>query len=117
MEMAHPRLPVTFFRLLVGAVNRWVRVYDYHDAEERVEMLREWYEGEENADQYEMPDVEGCTSNQGADLRFAGFEPSLKAGQTARIHRGHGRATDGLESTTAVSARRVLGGRCGGGVL
>jgi len=36
-----------------------VRAYDYHDAEERVEMLREWYEGEENADQYEMPDVEG----------------------------------------------------------
>ena len=23
-------------------------------------MLREWYEGEENADQYEMPDLEGC---------------------------------------------------------
>ena len=23
-------------------------------------MLREWYEGEENADQYEIPDVEGC---------------------------------------------------------
>ena len=38
-----------------------MRAYDYHDAEERVEMLREWYEGEENADQYEMPDVEGCT--------------------------------------------------------
>jgi hypothetical protein len=33
----------------------------YHDAEERVEMLREWYEGEENADQYEVPDLEGCT--------------------------------------------------------
>jgi hypothetical protein len=24
-------------------------------------MLREWYEGEENAEQYELPDVEGCT--------------------------------------------------------
>ena len=43
------------------ALNRWVRVYDYRDAEERVDMLRQWYEGEENADQYELPDVEGCT--------------------------------------------------------
>lgn len=30
------------------------------DAEERVEMLREWYEGEEYAEQYEMPDVGGA---------------------------------------------------------
>lgn len=58
----HPRLPATFFRHFVGSLNRWVRVYDYHDAEERVDMLREWYEGEKNADQYEVPDVEGCTA-------------------------------------------------------
>lgn len=61
LENAHPRLPVTFYDHFAGALSRWVRVYDYHDAEERVEMLREWYEGEENADQYEVPDVEGCT--------------------------------------------------------
>jgi hypothetical protein len=61
LENEHRRLPSTFFGNFVGALNRWVRVYDYHDAEERVEMLREWYEGEENADQYELPDVEGCT--------------------------------------------------------
>ena len=61
LETAHPRLPATFFRHFVGSLNRWVRVYDYHDAEERVEMLREWYEGEENAEQYEVPDIEGCT--------------------------------------------------------
>jgi hypothetical protein len=58
---AHPRLPATFFRHFVGSLNRWVRVYDYHDAEERVDMLREWYEGEENPEQYEVPDIEGCT--------------------------------------------------------
>lgn len=57
----HPRLPATFFRHFVGSLNQWVRVYDYHDAEERVEMLREWYEGEENPEQYEVPDIEGCT--------------------------------------------------------
>ena len=61
LEKVHPRLPATFYSYFAGALNRWVRVYDYHDAEERVEMLREWYEGEENADQYEVPDVEGCT--------------------------------------------------------
>ena len=57
----HPRLPATFFMHFVRSLNRWVRVYEYHDAEERVDMLREWYEGEENAEQYEAPDVEGCT--------------------------------------------------------
>jgi hypothetical protein len=57
----HPRLPATFFRGFVGSLNRWVRVYDYHDAEERVDMLREWFEGEENPEQYEVPDIEGCT--------------------------------------------------------
>jgi hypothetical protein len=61
LEKVHPRLPATFYSHFAGALNRWVRVYDYHDADERVEMLREWYESEENADQYEMPDVEGCT--------------------------------------------------------
>jgi hypothetical protein len=61
LEQAHPQLPSTFFHHFVGALNRWVRVYDYRDAEERVDMLRQWYEGEENADQYELPDIEGCT--------------------------------------------------------
>jgi hypothetical protein len=57
----HPHLPATFFSHFVGSLNRWVRVYDYRDAEERVEMLREWYEGEENPEQYEVPNIEGCT--------------------------------------------------------
>ncbi len=57
----HPRLPATFLRHFVGSLNRWVRVYDYHDAQERVDMLREWYEGEENPEQYEVPDIAGCT--------------------------------------------------------
>jgi hypothetical protein len=61
LEKIHPRLPATFFRHFAGSLNRWVRVYDYHDAEERVEMLREWYQGEENPEQYEVPDIEGCT--------------------------------------------------------
>lgn len=61
LENIDPRMPASFYSHFAAALNRWVRIYDYHDAEERVEMLREWYEGEENADQYEVPDVEGCT--------------------------------------------------------
>ena len=61
LETVHPHLPSTFFMHFAGSLNRWVRVYDYHDAEERVDMLREWYEGEEDRDQYEVPDIEGCT--------------------------------------------------------
>jgi hypothetical protein len=59
LEKVHPQLPVTFFNLFVGAVNSWIRVYDHRDAEERAEMLREWAAQEADADQYEIPDVEG----------------------------------------------------------
>ena len=59
LESVHPQLPATFFHLFVGALNGWLRVYDFRDAEERAEMLREWTAQEPDADQYEMPDVEG----------------------------------------------------------
>ena len=35
--------------------------YDYRDAEDRVEMLREWIAQEADAEQYEIPAVEGST--------------------------------------------------------
>jgi hypothetical protein len=60
MEEANPRASVTFFHLFTGALNNWVRVYDYRDAQERVAMLHDWVESEEDQDQYEIPDVEGC---------------------------------------------------------
>ncbi len=59
LESVHPQLPATFFHLFVGALNRWLRVYDYRDAEERAETLREWAAQEPDADQYELPDVAG----------------------------------------------------------
>jgi len=59
LESVHPQLPATFFHLVVGALNGWLRVYDYRDAEERAETLREWAAQEPDADQYEIPDVEG----------------------------------------------------------
>jgi hypothetical protein len=59
LESVHPQLPATFFHLFVGALNGWLRIYDYRDAEERAETLREWAAQEPDADQYEIPDVEG----------------------------------------------------------
>ena len=58
LENVHPQLPATFFHLFVGALNRWIRVYDHRDAEERAETLREWAAQEADADQYEIPDVQ-----------------------------------------------------------
>jgi hypothetical protein len=60
LEAAHPRLPATFVQLFFGALNRWVRVYDYRDALARVESLREYYESDPEAGEFELPDVERC---------------------------------------------------------
>jgi hypothetical protein len=57
LEREHPRLPATFYYAFTGALNKSVRVYDHRDAEDRVEMLQEWAEGEE--EQYEIADVAG----------------------------------------------------------
>jgi PRTRC genetic system protein F len=59
LENVHPQLPATFFNLFVRALNRYIRTYDHRDAEERAETLREWAAQEADADQYEIPDVEG----------------------------------------------------------
>jgi hypothetical protein len=59
LESVQPQLPATFFHLSVGALNRWLRVYDLRDAEERVETLREWAAQEPDAGEYELPDVAG----------------------------------------------------------
>jgi hypothetical protein len=59
LERIHPQLPATFFHLFVGALNGWLRIYDFRDAQDRVEMLREWAAQEPNADEYEIPDVAG----------------------------------------------------------
>jgi hypothetical protein len=59
LETVHPQLPATFFHLFIGALNAWLRVYDFRDAEERAETLQEWAAQEPDADQYEIPDVEG----------------------------------------------------------
>ena len=55
LESIHPQLPATFFHLFVGALNCWLRVYDYRDADDRAETLREWAAQEPDAGEYELP--------------------------------------------------------------
>lgn len=59
LEKWHPRLPSTFFHLFADPLNRWIRIYDYRDAEERWENLLDWIANEPDAGQYELPDVQG----------------------------------------------------------
>jgi len=60
MEEEHPRLPATFYRLFMGAINRWARVFDYQDALARNEMMRDWYEDDPDAESVELPDIESA---------------------------------------------------------
>jgi hypothetical protein len=78
LEKVHPQLPVTFFKVFAGALNRWTRIYDHRDAEERAETLREWAAQEPDADQYEIPDVQGSIP---ACMR----QTALNEGELARV--------------------------------
>lgn len=63
LEAVHPRLPITFFDLFTGALNRWIRVYDHRDARERVEQIREWYEADPEGEMVELPAVDAAMPN------------------------------------------------------
>jgi hypothetical protein len=60
LESIHPRLPATFLYLFLGALNRWVRAYDFRDAMDRVERLRDWYESDPESVDVELPDIDRC---------------------------------------------------------
>ena len=60
LESIHPRLPVTFVYLFLGALNRWLRAYDYREAMDRVERLRDWYETDPEGGEVELPDIQHC---------------------------------------------------------
>jgi hypothetical protein len=73
LEAVHARLPATFFHLLTGSLNRWLRAYDYRDAEDRVEQLREWYESDPDGENVELPAIDRTTP---ATVRAASFVTS-----------------------------------------
>jgi len=58
LETVHPRLPATYYHLFTSALNRWIRIYDHRDAVERVDQMREWYEGDPEGDTVELPAVD-----------------------------------------------------------
>jgi hypothetical protein len=60
LESIHPRLPSTFLHLFLGALNYWIRVYDYREALDRNERIRDWYEADSHAEDVELPDIQGC---------------------------------------------------------
>lgn len=55
LGLIHDRLPATFIDLFQSALCRWVRVYDYRDAEERVSTLQDW--ATEDDEDSVIPDV------------------------------------------------------------
>ena len=110
LEKVHPHLPATFFHLFVGALNRWTRVYDFRDAEERAETLREWAAQEADADQYEIPDVQGsippCMRQAALDeLELARLKDKIDDPLAARLLE----AAINLDRVSAQAKRPELG--------
>jgi hypothetical protein len=51
-------LGAAFYDSLRQSLYRWVHVYDDWGARERIEQMKEWAEGEEDLDSYEIPKLE-----------------------------------------------------------
>jgi hypothetical protein len=81
LEREHARLPASFYHVFTGALNKWIRTYDYRDAEDRVDMLREWAEGED--EQYEIPDV-GSSIPECMKRKALSLEGLKRLGRQAR---------------------------------
>ena len=90
LETVHPRLPATYYHRFTCALNRWIRIYDYRDAVERVDQMREWYEGDPEGDAVELPAVDAaipdCLRRKCNPLseRFVGQLASSVRNQKAR---------------------------------
>jgi hypothetical protein len=58
LESVAAGLGEAFYDSLRQSLYRWVRVYDDWDARERIEQMKEWAEGEEDPNSYEIPKLE-----------------------------------------------------------
>ena len=58
LEGAYPGMGRAFYDGLRQSLYRWIRVYDDLDAQERIEQMTEWAEGEEDPESYEIPKLE-----------------------------------------------------------
>ncbi|WP_155121629.1 hypothetical protein [Bryobacter aggregatus] len=89
LEREHPRLPATFYRIFTSSLNRWVRVFDYQDALERNEMMRDWYEGDPDAASIELPDVDAAvpTALKQKPLSLPGLRQVMTRVRTPEVRR------------------------------
>ena len=111
LEAVHPRLPATFAALFLDALNRWVRVYDYRDARERVETLRDWYESDDESEPIELPDVDGATPAR----RTSAAADAVEDPRSSRpaVGRTGDRAGAHLRPGAAARARRLRSAAAG----
>lgn len=87
LERIDPRLAAWFYRAMVGSLQKWVRVYDHHDALDRREIMEQYYECEPEGERPELPDVEGCipASVKGPALSNAAVSKLRLAGRARRL--------------------------------
>ena len=114
LETVHPRLPVTFFDLFTSVLNRWIRVYDYRDAAERVDQLRQWYGADPDNEAVELPAVDAaipaCLRKKWRPLKGQSIE-QLAEKTTNRNVRGLIQGVIDLNRTSLKGNRPDLGER------
>ena len=103
LESVHPQLPANLFHSLIGSINQWMRTYDYRDAEEHCELLREWASSDDNPDDYEFPDVESCTPKSLKELTLGAH--SIRKALTATTGPAIRRMLEAMLRLNAVSNR------------
>jgi hypothetical protein len=102
LQSVYSRLPASLFHSLIGSINQWMRTYDYRDAKEHVELLREWAGSD---DDYEFPDVEGCTPKSLKGLTFGTH--GVRKALTAAVDPAIRRMLEAMLRVNAVSKRCI----------